>query len=139
MTTKTHRISFEWYRIPYIINEEATISDRIATRSIKMLQDSIFCSLTDTMFTAHKTKRNKEDKKKDSFEIYINGSLEKCEALKKDFDNLHQIDFSKAIRKIPFIHRRKVAEASKEMTKFEKLQENLSRFGIYFEVNINEL
>jgi hypothetical protein len=134
---KTHRISFKWYKIPYYVDEKAGFIKKLLPANLKFIQNKVFNSLTNTMFNAHGNKILPEDKGKDEFEIYIDGSKEQCEKMEAEFKNLHKMDLSDAIKKVPFMYRKKVA--SKSGTKFEKIQDQLSMLLIYLEVEVNEL
>ena len=89
------------------------------------------------MFNAHGNKILDQDQNKEEFEIYIKGTKKKCEDMQKEFNNLHALDLSEAVKRVPFMYRRKVAQA--KGTKLEKMQEQLSMLLIYLEVNVDEL
>lgn len=134
---KTHRITFKWYKIPYYVDEKAGFIKKFIPANLRFIQNKVFNSLTQTMMTAHGNKLREEDKKKEEFEIYIDGTKEQCEKMEEEFKNLHQLDFKDALKKVPFMYRKKVAQ--KTGTKFEKLQEQLGTLLIYLEVEVGEL
>lgn len=135
---KTHKIVFKWSRIPYLVKETATIGEKITLAGLRITQTRVFAAVTDTMFAAHGVKMLKEDKKKDEYEIYIDGSQEQCQKMYDKFQNLDQLDLSKAFNRIPFKFKKKVKKEA-DQSKFEKMQEKLEQMMIYFEVEVHEL
>jgi len=134
---KTHRISFKWYKIPYYVDEEAGFLKKFLPANLRFIQKQVFNRLTDVMFNAHGNKMLPEDKGKDEYEIYIDGSKAECDKMYNDFTNMHQLDLREALKKVPFMYRKKVAK--QEGTKLEKAQDQLAMLLIYLEVEVNEL
>ena len=136
-TIKTHRISFKWYKIPYYVDEKAGFLKKFLPANLKFIQNKVFNSLTQTMFNAHGNKMKPEDKGKEEYEIYIDGTKEQCDKMKDEFDNLDQIDLTQAIKKVPFFYRKRVA--AKQGTKIDKIKDQLGMLLIYLEVEVDEL
>lgn len=134
---KTHRITYKWYKIPYYVDEKAGFLKKFLPANLKFIQNKVFNSLTKTLFNAHGNTIKEEDKRKEEFTIYIDGSKEECEKMKGEFDNLHLLNMDDALKKVPFFYRKKVAQM--KGTKLEKLQAQLEMLLIYIEVEVNEL
>ena len=132
---KTHKIVFEISRIPYLVKDTASIGDKITIAGLKITQTRVFAAVVDTMFAAHGIKMKKEDKMKDDYDIYIDGTMKQCVDMLEKFQNLHQLDFTKAFGRIPFRFRKKVKTDAKQ-TKFEKMQDKLEQMQIYFDVKV---
>lgn len=135
---KTHKIVYQWGKTPYIIDKTLKTTDRIQLRLLNMTQGATFRSISETLFAAHGVKMKSSDRKKLDFEIFQAGSKKECGEMLVRFENLHQLDLTKALRFITPKFKKRVKDYKKK-TKLKQMQEQLEHIGISLEVKVIEL
>jgi len=135
---KTHKIVYNWEKIPYLIDKRMKLTHRIHLRLLNRTQGGVFIALSESLFAAHGIKLKKEDRKKTEYEIFTVGSEKECGDMYTRIQNLHQLDLTKAFTKIAPRFRKKVTDFASK-TKLERMQEQLEAIGIHFRVGVKDV